>query len=155
MTPSTPTMLRRRAWRAGGSIARLLTPPLWRVQRTLLHSRAGIHVSAGLYKGRSAWPLLARMSASTLRMVAPEVPALLSGLRQHVLGRNGEQAGEKEVGTAAEPDFRPQLRTAALIALAAAAVLLPTQAFNVTSAALPPLLLIHGIHTLIAGSALI
>ena len=88
-------------------------------------------------------------------MAAPEVPASVGALRHHVPGRDEEHDEEKEVGTAIEPDHRPQLRTAALIALAATAVLLPTQALNVAPAALSPLLLVHGIHTLIAGAALI
>src|SRR5262249_7107897 len=95
------------------------------------------------------------MSATSFRPMTPEVSAPVDAPRHHLLGRNKDQDAEKEVGAAGEPDHRPRLRTAALISLAAAAVLLPTQALNVGPAALPPLLLVHGIHALIAGSALI
>src|SRR5262249_60392709 len=83
------------------------------------------------------------------------VPASGHAHRHHLLVSNKYQDAEKDVGAAGEPAHRPRLRPAALIALAAAAVLLPTQALNVGPAALPPLLLVHGIHALIAGTALI
>ena len=94
------------------------------------------------------------MSAPSLRLAVPEVPALLSALRHLARRANGDRAGEHTVG-AAEPDCRSRLCTAALIALVAAAIVLPIQAFSVAPQTLPPLLLVHGIHTLIATSVLI